>query len=158
MTVTFGYYSLLGIAVGTMLPVFITLMLWVRDMLQLHRKMSASAAGNAFNQLRDQYRLQYKNSLYPFILMLPFEFTFTWMAVVSLFSIPGGILLDNGFSIGYCTAGAILGALTGCITYAMFFMKATEASQPKWYISTVAVVTYLWLAGVCGVAADTWLF
>ncbi len=158
MTVTFGYYSLLGIATGTMLPVLVALLVWSVRWFQIRTfNRQPMVEGEVRHLPRHLLEMLFSGQHYPFMLLQPLDWAFPWVLVVLFYGLPAGVLLDNGFTIGWWTLG--MGVLV-CIAGTVYVMRIADEftlRNPPWWLQTPAVMTMVLLALLCGVALDTWL-
>lgn len=160
MNVLFGFYTLTGLAIGVLVPVSISLVRWSLWMYQVRsvsrRPIEPGVQG--FGLPRHLMAMLFSGQHYAFPLLQPLDWAFPWMILLSVYTVTGGVLLDNGFSIGIATGVAMLVVFLGWLLYYGRFIDDDTAAYPAWYQTDLACFISVYVAGLGGAAVDTWLF
>lgn len=159
MTILFGFATLVAFVVAIGLPIGVSLVVWVVQWLRIRRFIykTNDETGEPRDLPRPLIQILFDGQYYPFMLMQPLHWALPWVLTLLFFGLPAGVLIDNGFVVGWWTLGVAVALCVVLILYVMRFADEYTLRNPPWWLQTPAVMTMVMLALLCGVAADTWL-
>jgi hypothetical protein len=158
MTIHLGYYSLVGFAAGVLLPILIATVIWSWHLLALHRYIARERTpGDEVAELRrSAFVTMMQGQYYPFWGLQPLHWALPWVMLLTIFTVPAGVMLDNGFVVGWFTLLAAVLVFAACWVSAKF-IDEYNLLHPLWWQTDFALIVYFWVALLCGSLADTWL-
>jgi hypothetical protein len=155
MTIAIGYFTLAGLAVGTVVPILIASAIWTWQMLILRRHLQRNrAAGDEVKHLpRPVFETMMSGQYYPVVFLQPLHWALPWMLFLTILTLSAGLLIDNGITISYYTLGSTVFCV-GFYVYRLSRLTEDEEAYPVWWMTDPGILLFVVLSASFGILLD----